>query len=83
MKKDIELLVELTIESIVMQQHLVMLLEQAGMLQPPLREPVISRLERYAEALDAVTSADFPHEIPRDLKRTALLLRGQQRSGEN
>lgn len=75
MEKDLELLAKLTMEMIELNQHLVMLLHQAELLVPPLREPVIQRLAGIAEMLDAASSADFPHELPVALKRTVHMLR--------
>lgn len=72
------LLWKLTMELVEGYRQTVMALHEQGVLQPPLRGPMLLRLQRIAEMLDGATSADLPHELPTHLHTTAVRLLRQQ-----
>ncbi|WP_333885732.1 hypothetical protein [Sphingobium yanoikuyae] len=68
------LLATLVCELLELQAHQMMLLQSAGLLQPPLREAMLLRLERIAETIDTASEAAFPPELAVHLHTTALRL---------
>ncbi len=75
MEKDVALLATLVVDLIELQTQQLMLLQQAGLMQPPIAEAILARLERMAEHIDGSSTAPFPPELAVHLKTTALRLR--------
>lgn len=81
MEKDVALLTTLVRELIELQTHQLMLMQSADLLQPPLREAILKRLETIAATVDTASEAAFPPAFALHLHTTALRLRDPSQGG--